>query len=149
MNSASNWLHRTTGTWRSERRYIFGPKGEPVNLTTYMEISPNERGNEFLIRWDGQTRGEMVVALDGNVLVRSRDYFNAEDAHDSDVEMVDDDTIRFTTTYGGVTYTETIQLLSNDTYRLRQTFGAKADGSMALVGQYYEVRSPLPYTFFR
>jgi hypothetical protein len=140
MNTAVlTWLRRSCGKWRSERRYLFQPDGKPVNYTTLMDIREGERGNQFIINWEGKTSGKMEVTLDGNVLVRSRDYFG-DDAHDSDVEMVDDDTIVFTTTYDGVTYREEIRLISNDQYRLRQTFGTKADGSFALAGQYTEFR---------
>lgn len=137
--SALTWLRRSCGKWRSERRYLFQPEGQPVCYTTLMEIYEGERGNEFIIQWTGKTSGRMEVALDGNILVRSRDYFGDE-AHDSDVEMVDDDTIVFTTTYDGVTFREEIRLLSSDSYRLRQTFGTKADGTFALAGQYIEFR---------
>jgi hypothetical protein len=146
--SAHSWLHRTCGTWRSERRYLFGPNAQPVNLTTYMEIRPGDRSNQFTIRWDGKTRGTMDIELDGNVLVRSRDYFG-DGAHHSDVAMVDDDTIRFTTTYEGTTYTETIQLISHDQYRLRNTVGLDQDGKMVLVGSYWESRQPLPSNFYQ
>lgn len=146
--SAHSWLHRTCGTWRSERRYLFGPNAQPVNLTTHMEIRPGDRSNQFTIRWDGKTRGTMDIELDGNVLVRSRDYWG-DGAHHSDVEMVDDDTIVFTTNYDGTTYREEIRLLSHDQYRLRQTFGYDSRGAMKLVGQYYEARSPLPSNFYQ
>lgn len=140
MNAAAlTWLRRSCGKWRSERRYLFQPDGKPVCYTTLMDIHEGERGNQFIINWEGKTSGKMEVALDGNVLVRSRDYFG-DDAHDSDVEMVDDDTIVFTTTYDGVTFREEIRLMSSDQYRLRQTFGTKADGSFALAGQYVEFR---------
>lgn len=140
MNAAAiTWLRRSCGKWRSERRYLFQPDGKPVCYTTLMDIREGERGNQFIINWTGKTSGKMEVELDGNVLVRSRDYFGDE-AHDSDVEMVDDDTIVFTTTYDGVTFREEIRLLSSDQYRLRQTFGTKADGSFALAGQYIEFR---------
>ena len=137
--SALNWLHRSCGKWRSERRYLFQTDGKPVCYTTHMDIYPGERGNQFVIKWTGKTSGTMEVSLDGNVLVRSRDYFGDE-AHDSDVEMIDDDTIVFSTCYDGVTFREEIRLLSSDQYRLRQTFGTKADGSFALAGQYIEFR---------
>ena len=136
---ALTWLRRSCGKWRSERRYLFQPDGKPVNLTTMMDIHEGERGNQFIIDWTGKTTGKMEIELDGNVLVRNRDYFGDE-AHDSDVKMIDDDTIEIITTYGGVTYREEIRLLSSDQYRLRQTFGYKEDGSFALAGQYIEFR---------
>lgn len=137
--SALKWLRRSCGKWRSERRYLFQVDGKPVCYTTFMDIQEGDRGNQFIVNWEGKTSGRMELTLDGNILVRSRDYFG-EEAHDSDVEMIDDDTIVFTTTYDGVTFREEVRLLSNDCYRLRQAFGTKADGSFALAGQYTEFR---------
>lgn len=137
--SPLNWLNRRCGQWRSERRYLFGPNAQPVNYTTMMDIYPGDRGNEFVIKWTGKTEGEMRVALDGNMLTRDRDYFG-DDAHDSQVEMIDEDTIVFYTSYGGVNYREEIRFLSHDQYCLRQTFGTDSAGVMKLVGQYVEFR---------
>jgi len=125
--------------WRSERRYFFNADGKPVNLRTLMDIYEGERGNEFVIEWSGNTKGKMEIALEGDTLRRSRDYFG-DQAHDSKVEMLSNDIFRTTTNYNNVTYVETIELLSEDQYRLRQTFGTNPDGSFALVGQYMEFR---------
>lgn len=125
--------------WRSERRYFFSADGKPVNLRTLMDIYEGERGNEFIIEWSGKTKGKMEIALEGDTLRRSRDYFG-DKAHDAKVEMLSNDIFRMTTTYDNVTYVETIELLSEDQYRLRQTFGTNPDGSFVLVGQYMEFR---------
>ena len=137
--SLLNWFDRSCGQWRSERRYMFTPDGNPVNLTTTMDIHGGDRGDEFVVNWKGRTNGTMRIRVDGNTLCRDRDYFGNE-AHDSEVELLDADTIVTRTTYGGVTYREEIRLMSNDQYRLRQTFGTKADGSFVLCGQYMEFR---------
>ena len=137
--SLINWFNRTCGQWRSERRYFFSSDGKPVNYTTMMDIHEGDRGNEFVINWTGKTSGTMRVSVDGSYLRRDRDYFGDE-ATDSEVELLDPDTIVTRTTYGGVTYREEIRLLSHDQYRLRQTFGSKPDGSFALCGQYIEFR---------
>jgi hypothetical protein len=139
--SALAWLHRSCGKWRSERRYLFSDKegARPSIYTTNMVVKALPESNRFRITWTGVTEGAMEVELDGSVLMRSRDYIG-EDAHDSDVEMVDEDTFVTTTTYNGITFREEIRLLGNDNYRLRQTFGLKADGSFALAGQYIEFR---------
>jgi len=138
---ALTWLRRSCGKWRSERRYLFQSDGKPVNLTTMMDIYEGERGNQFVIDWTGKTTGRMEIELGGDTLRRSRDYFGDE-AHSSEVLMLTEDIIRFTTTYDGVTYQETIELLSNDQYRMRQTFGTNPDGSFVLAGQYCEFRLP-------
>lgn len=141
MADALQWLRRSCGKWRSERRYIFNATGKPVNLTTLMDIFEGERGNEFVVEWSGKTSGKLEITLEGDTLRRSRDYFG-DKAHDSKVEMLSNDIFRTTTTYDDVTYVETIELLSEDQYRLRQTFGTNPDGSFALVGQYCEFRQP-------
>lgn len=138
-NDALNWLKRSCGKWRSERRYLFSDAGKSVCYTTHMVISSGDSDNEFTIEWTGKTQGKMEVALNGNRLERSRDYFGDE-AHDSEVEMVDKDTICFNTSYGGLSYREEIRLLCQDRYRLRQTFATKDDGSFGIAGQYCEFR---------
>lgn len=139
--SVLSWLQRSCGKWRSERRYLFSdkPPARPSIYTTSMIIKALPEPNRFRITWTGFTEGAMEVELDGSVLIRSRDYIG-EEAHDSDVEMVDEDTLVTTTTYNGITFREEIRLLGNDCYRLRQTVGLKADGSFALAGQYIEFR---------
>lgn len=135
------WFRRTCGNWRSERRYIYGKdSSKSIVLTTDMKIDQGERSNQFVIAWNSDRgKGEMEVVVEGNTLLRSRDYFGNE-AHNSSMEMIDQDTVVLTTSYGGVTYREEIRLLSSDCYRLRQTFGANEDGTLFVAGQYLEFR---------
>jgi len=135
------WFDRTCGTWTSERRYIFNMKTmKPTNLTTKFTIDPGERGNQYVINWQGQTSGTMEVTLEGGLLHRSRDYFG-EGAHTSCLQRIDDDTIALYTQYDGMKFREEIRLLAEDTLRLRQTIGYdEVTGVPKLVGQYYETR---------
>lgn len=135
------WFDRTCGTWSSERRYIFNMKTmKPTNLTTKFTIDPGERGNQYVVNWQGQTSGIMELTLEGDLLHRSRDYFG-EGAHTSRLERIDDDAIVLHTQYDGLKFREEIRLLAEDTLRLRQTIGYdEVTGAPRLVGQYYETR---------
>ena len=137
------WFDRTCGTWTSERRYIFNMKTmKPTNLTTKFTIDPGERGNQYVVNWQGQTSGTMELTLEGDLLHRSRDYFG-EGAHASRLERIDGDTIVLHTQYDGMKFREEIRLLAEDTLRLRQTIGYdEVTGAPKLVGQYYETRIP-------
>ena len=137
---ALQFLRRTCGTWNSERRYLFAPKMKPANMTTKFTVDEGERGNQFVINWQGQTSGTMELELNGDTLSRSRDYFG-EGAHASQVETIDQDTIVLRTAYDGMKIREEIRLLESDTIRLRQTVGVSEEtGKVVLVGQYYEHR---------
>jgi len=96
--TALKWLRRTTGCWTSERRYLFAPKMKAVNMTTKFTVGLGERGNQFIVEWTGQTEGVMELELIGSRLHRSRDYFG-EEAHHSDIEMIDEDTMVLRTEY--------------------------------------------------
>ena len=137
----AKWFDRTQGTWSSERRYIFNMKTmKPSNMTTKFTIDPGERGNQYVVNWQGNTSGTMELTLEGNNLHRSRDYFG-DGAHTSAVEAIDDDAIVLRTQYDGLKFREEIRLLAADTIRLRQTIGYDENtGVPKIVGQYYETR---------
>jgi len=138
-------LRRSVGSWTSQRRYLFAPKMAPSNLVTNFVISDDpDRGNIFVIDWEGQTRGQMVLTLEEDLLHRSRDYFSdGEAGHSSKVSAIDLDTLLLETEYGGNRYREEIRLLLSDTVRLRQTIGTSIEnGRVTLVGQYFEIRTP-------
>ena len=137
---ALTWFRRTCGTWTSERRYLFAPKMKPVNMTTTFSVDEGERGNQFVVQWQGNTSGTMELELNGTTLSRSRDYFG-DGAHSSEVEVIDRDTIVLHTEYDGMKVREEIRMLLDDTMRLRQTVGVdKKTLQTRLVGQYYEQR---------
>ena len=139
--SALMWLRRRVGSWRSERRYMFKADGDPKNFTTNFTVSHGERGNEFEVAWSGATEGVMPLVLEGNILGRGRNYFG-KDANDSEIEMIDADTMVLWTSYGGMNYREEIRLINHDEFALRQTIGFKDDNTFGLVGQYIEFRLP-------
>ena len=134
------WLDRSLGNpWVSDRRYLyFKPGKDPhsVELTTRFgveKIAPDV----WEVTWTGQTNGKMQLELEGNVLHRDIGYFTSEPT-DSVLEMVDEDTVVFRTSYGGVDYREEVRFLGDD-LRLRQTVGHK-EGELFLAGQYVERR---------
>lgn len=134
------WLDRSVdGEWVSDRRYLYyAPDKEPKvsNLTTRFtvgKIAPHV----YEVNWNGQTEGRMQLELAGSVLHRDIGYFTS-DPTDSQLEMVDDDTVVFHTSYGGVTYREEVRFLG-DNLRLRQTVGRKG-GDLVIAGQYVERR---------
>jgi hypothetical protein len=142
-HSIYDWFNRTTGSWTSERRYIFNMKTrEPVNLTTDFIIAANTGGNwDYTVEWTGTTSGTMNLRLSGNELHRDIGYFT-EDPTVSQLSMIDSDTLVMVTSYDGQTFREEIRMLFNDKVRLRQTIGrSDEDDSIRLVGQYYETRN--------
>jgi len=137
--TALPWFRRTCGEWTSERRYMFAPKLKPVNMTTNFTISEGNNG-KFIVDWAGQTAGQMVLTLDGDMLHRSRDYFG-DGANSSKIEVVDHDTIVLRTQYDGTRFREEVRMIEEDCFRLRQTVGYNLEtGQLALVGQYFETR---------
>jgi hypothetical protein len=133
-----SWFDRCAGDWRSDRRYLYFGASEPkvVNLVTHFSVERTEGGHR--VTWTGQTNGVMNLTIDGDKLRRDIGYFTDE-ATTSLMQVLDEDTIVFRTSYGGADYREEIRFLSDD-LRLRQTVGMKGD-RLVLSGQYTETRS--------
>ena len=148
-----DWIERSCGEWRSERRYIyFGSERQAkaqTIITTYFGMEPVD-GDVYRINWESWTHkdlkgaqverpttGEMLIQLKGNLLERNVGYFT--DAQTSQaMERIDDDTVVFRTEYDGQYFREEIRFVDNNT-RLRQTIGFKG-GELILSGQYTETR---------
>ena len=138
--TALQFLRRSCGSWTSERRYLFAPKLEPVNMTTNFTMVDGERSDQFIIDWTGKTSGQMVLTLDGNILHRSRDYFG-EGANSSQIEIIDQVCVVMRTEYDGCRFREEVRLIEDDFFRLRQTVGySLKTGRLTLCGQYFEAR---------
>lgn len=142
LNMYADWFDRCCGgTWVSHRRYLMGPKKKIDNLVT--EFSTEKRGDcEYAVLWNSdRNEGEMGLRLDGDTVVRSRNYFEGEEGTTTRLERIDNDTVVFHSAYGGMEYREEIRFLQNDKYRLRQTVGYKEGTDIAIViGQYWEER---------
>ena len=139
MTNFMKWFRRSNGNWTSSRRYLYGPKRKADTYTT--NFSVNTEGSHVSISWEGDASdGDMSMVIDGNLLKRDKGYFSDAPTN-SDMTMVDDDTVVFVTSYDGVTYIEEIRLLDNDSYRLRQTVATREEtNSVIIVGQYFEER---------
>ena len=137
----TGWFRRTTGRWTSERRYLMGPKKNPLNLTTEFSIGALTEGDwDYQVNWTGQTNGTMNLKLIGNELHRDIGYY-PEDPTVSRISLVDIDTLVLSTTYGGRRFREEIRLLEDDRLRLRQTVGYDENtNEVIVVGQYFEER---------
>lgn len=137
-----DWMRRSTGSWTSQRRYLFGLKRkEPINVVTEFSIAALTEGeHDFQVTWEGQTSGVMNLKLLGNELHRDIGYYTDEPTV-SLLQMIDSDTLVMSTTYGGRTFREEIRFLDDDKLRLRQTVGWDAmTGECLIVGQYFEQR---------
>jgi len=132
------WMNRCIGEWRSYRRYLYGGEKKVVdNLIT--EFSSCASGDGWLIEWESDRgKGSMELTVEGEMLHRSRGYYT-EEPTSSRMEVIDNDTIVFWSSYGGMDYREEIRFLDGDTHRLRQTVGSR-DGVVTIVGQYFEER---------
>ena len=134
----TRWFARSNGSWKSSRRYLYGPKRKADNYET--EFSVNTVDNTVTISWDGdKSSGDMNFVLEGNLAKRDVGYFTDEPTN-SEMTMIDKDCVVFVTSYDGTTYREEIRLCYNDNVRLRQTVAQKDNGDINIVGQYFEER---------
>ena len=117
-----------------------GPKKAIDNLVTKFSTVAREE-NQWAVSWSSErNEGEMVLVLDGDVVKRSRNYFDTEEGTTTRLERLDADTVVFYSTYGGMDYREEIRFLG-DNFRLRQTVGYKeGTDKVVIVGQYAEYR---------
>lgn len=138
----NQWLARSIGgRWVSDRRYLYyspDPSKEPTvsNLTTEFKVE-QVVDKVFAVSWDGVTSGRMQLELAGNTLHRDIGYFTNAPTK-STLQMVDDDTVVFHTSYDGVDYREEVRFIGEN-LRLRQTIG-RNEGRLVLSGQYTERR---------
>ena len=139
MKNFSNWFSRCQGDWKSYRRYLTLPAMKDNSYTTEFSIAVD--GDDISVRWDGEaSKGVMNLEIDGDVLHRDIGYFS-ENPNDSQMLLVDEDTLVLLSSYDGMHFREEIRLVNGDRNRLRQTVGYKANEEPFIVGQYWEVRS--------
>ena len=136
----TDWFDRCVGDWSSHRRYLMGPKKTIDNLVTDFTIE-KRAADEWAILWKSdRNEGEMGIILDESegVIKRSRNYFDNGEGSVTKLERIDQDTVVFYSSYGGMDYREEIRFLGNDV-RLRQTVGYKqGTDKIVVVGQYFE-----------
>jgi hypothetical protein len=132
------WFERCVGSWESHRRYLYGTNLATDNIVTTFSVDKNDT-NKYKLSWSSdRNTGEMNFNLVDDECRRDIGYYTS-DPTTSKMTMIDEDTIVFNTSYGGVDYREEIRLLHDDDMRLRQTVGFK-DGVVNVVGQYFEQR---------
>lgn len=145
------WFERTVGSWVSERRYLyFTPKGPLTQLVKTRFVTTATGDNKYEVAWSSDfidlhgapirkaTEGNMRLELHNDLLVRDIGYFSKEPTT-CRLELIDDDTTVFHTSYGGSKYREEIRFVG-DNVRLRQTVGWSEEGELQLSGQYFETR---------
>ena len=131
------WMNRCVGQWVSHRRYLYGKDRTVDNLITKFNTDFTDDG--WVVEWGSdRNTGRMELTLDGDMLHRSRGYYN-DTPTSSKLEKVDIDTVVFHSAYDGMKFREEIRFIHHDTARLRQTVGYK-DDKLIICGQYFEER---------
>ena len=117
-----------------------GPNKAIDNLVTKFSTEPRGE-NQWAVLWSSdRNEGEMGLVLDGDTVKRSRNYFEGGEGTTTKLELLDEDTVVFYSSYGGMDYREEIRFLG-DYFRLRQTVGYKeGTDKVIIVGQYAEYR---------
>lgn len=145
------WFDRGVGSWTSHRRYLYfaGERVVPQLITTRF-VTTNTGQNKYEVAWSSDqtdlhghtireaSGGTMRLELHNDLLVRDIGYYSKEPTT-CRLELIDDDTVVFHTSYGGSKYREEIRFVGDDV-RLRQTVGWTEEGNLTLSGQYFEQR---------
>ena len=136
MSDFVQWFERSCGEWVSHRRYLYGAGCKEDSLS--VEFSIERKGeSSFELQWSSErNEGVMGFEIEGDEVIRSRGYYGEENVK-TRMERVDEDTVVFWSSYGGMDYREEIRYYGGG--RLRQTVALKS-GKVVLVGQYWECR---------
>lgn len=161
----ADFLRRSSGNWRSERRYYTLPEGETQEmvsavqvrfleagspeLTTLAQLHGLADGNEVLcgseVHWQTSaiatgreaSNGSTVFGVYANQLLRDGG-FAVHGPVRANYTFVDQNTLRLRTESNGSVFEEELKLVG-DQYRTRQTIVTRA-GEQKLIGQYLERR---------
>ncbi|MGF1521573.1 MAG: phycobiliprotein lyase [Leptolyngbyaceae cyanobacterium] len=159
------FFQRSTGSWRSQRRYYTLKSGEVQEVVSHLTVQILEPGCEELRRlanahgeadeailtsgvlttWESnyvgpsprQTSGSTVFGVKGKQLYRDRGFSTSKPII-ATFSMRDPGTMCLRTEYGGNVFEEEIRLIG-DQYRTRQTIISRA-GEEQMIGQYLETR---------
>jgi hypothetical protein len=158
------FLKRSAGRWRSERRYYALPAAEAQEMVSEIEIRHLERGSPELaelarlhgveadevtcgsqVSWQTssiatgreESTGSTCFGVYGNQLLRDGG-FAVKGAVRADYYFTDENTLCLRTAYNGSVFEEELKLVGKH-YRTRQTIISRA-GEQKLIGQYLEKR---------
>ncbi|MEO1295641.1 MAG: phycobiliprotein lyase [Cyanobacteria bacterium J06636_16] len=159
------FFQRSTGSWRSQRRYYTLKSGEVQEVVSHLTVQALEQGcqelrqlakthdeaNETILTsgvlttWESnyvgpsprQTSGSTVFGVKGKQLYRDRGFSTTKPII-AKFYMRDAGTMCLRTEYGGNVFEEEVRLVGSQ-YRTRQTIISRA-GEEQMIGQYLETR---------
>jgi hypothetical protein len=164
-SQVADFLRRSEGDWRSERRYYTLPECKAQEMVSLMHIRFLSRGDAQLVElaelhgledpsaivcgaqvtWQTsavatgreQSTGSTLFGVRGEHLLRDGG-FAVRGPVLADYAMRDADTLYLRTEFGGSVFEEELKLVG-ERYRTRQTIISRA-GQQQLIGQYLEHR---------
>jgi len=140
LMSLRQFFMRSLGRWESHRTYMY-PNGKCTYSQTMFNWDYNEEKGIFLVQWNNETlnsTGMMGIRIASDfILERSQGYFTDKPTQ-SHIQTSSRDHLRTLTSYGGGTYDEEINFVSDDR-RIRRTIGTKdTTQAVILIGTYVE-----------
>lgn len=161
----AQFFSRSSGAWRSERRYYTLPDGETKEMVSHIKVRFLDQGclelthlarlhgfgNDTLlscgaeVTWDShdsvsgkkKSRGSTLFGALGNILYRDRGFATTEPVI-ANFHFSTTETLCLRTEYRGSVFEEELKLIG-DRYRTRQTIISRA-GEQQMIGQYLEKR---------
>jgi CpeS-like protein len=161
----ASFFDRSTGEWRSERRYYTLPDGDTKEMVSFITIRFLPQGCEQLqhlaqlheladktvmtcgteVTWDSedsvsgrkQSQGSTLFGAWGDLLYRDRGFATTKPIT-AKYSMTNPDTLCLRTEYKGSVFEEEVKLIGQS-YRTRQTIISRA-GEQQMIGQYLEKR---------
>ena len=161
----SDFFIRSTGEWRSERRYFTLPDGKVQEVESLLKIQVLSQGCSELrelaklhdledetlmtcgafVSWDSKNSivgkpmsvGSTIFGIHGAVMYRDRGFATPKPIT-ATFSFSNPETLALRTEYQGSVFEEEVKLIG-DKYRTRQTIISRA-GEQQMIGQYIEKR---------
>lgn len=161
----AHFFRRSSGQWRSERRYYTLPDGDAKEMVSQIQIRFLEQGCPELIElaqlheisdelimtcgaevsWDSvdsisgrrQSRGSTLFGAHGSLLYRDRGFATPNPVTAA-YYFTNPETLCLRTEYNGSVFEEELKLIGTH-YRTRQTIISRL-GEQQMIGQYLEKR---------
>ena len=161
----SDFFIRSTGEWRSERRYFTLPDGKVQEVESLLKIQVLSQGCEELrelarlhdiedetlmtcgafVSWDSKNSivgkpmsvGSTIFGIHGATMYRDRGFATPKPIT-ATFSFSNPETLALRTEYQGSVFEEEVKLIG-DKYRTRQTIISRA-GEQQMIGQYIEKR---------